>query len=170
MHEAGFFAEPRVWVAIAFILFFALFGTKLWRALAGLLDKRTAAVQAELNEAQRLRREAEVMLADASRRRDEALAEAKALLDGAHAEAARLARAAADDAEAATRRREKMAMDRIAAAEKSAVDTVRYAAAEIAAQAAERAIRDGLTEEADGHLIDRAIGGIAGALVPRRAA
>ena len=39
-HEESFFAEPRNWVVIAFILFFVLFGRKLWGALAGMLDAR----------------------------------------------------------------------------------------------------------------------------------
>jgi F-type H+-transporting ATPase subunit b len=170
MHEAGFFAEPRTWVAVAFIIFFILFGKKLWQAIAAMLDKRTEAVRAELAEAQRLRQEAEAMLTDARKRREAALAEARALLEGAKAEAARLAREAAEDAEAAARRRERMAMDRIAAAEKAAVDEVRMLAAEIATAAARDAIREGLTAEADARLIDHAIGNLTAALTPRRAA
>jgi len=170
MQEESFFADPRTWVAVAFVIFVAVLGPKLWKALAGMLDKRTETVRAELAEAARLRKEAEAMLADASRQRANALTEAKALLEGAKTEAARLAKAAAEEAEASARRREKMAMDRISAAEKSAVDSVRFAAAEIAAQAAEQAIREGLSAEADGQLIDRAIGGLNTALAPRRAA
>jgi len=161
MHEESFFADPRSWVAAAFVIFFVLFGAKLWAVLAAILDKRTESVRAELDEASRLRREAEAMLADASTRRAEAIAEAKALLDGAHAEAARLAAAAAADAEAGARRREKMAHDRIAAAEK---------AADVACVAAGRVIRDGLTPQADGALVDYAITGLSTALSPRRAA
>ena len=82
MQEESLFAEPRLWVAIAFILFFVLFGRKLWAALAGMLDDRAAKVRAELEEAARLRREAEAMLRDAEKRRAEALAEAKALIAG----------------------------------------------------------------------------------------
>ena len=72
------------------------------------------------------------MLKDAQTRRDAAIAEAKQLLAGAAAEATRLAQAAAAEAEAAARRREQMAMDRIAAAEKAAVDEVRTTAVEVA--------------------------------------
>ena len=170
MHEASFFAEPRVWVAISFIIFFVLFGRKLWQPLVGLLDRHTAAVRAELAEAQRLREEAETMLADARQRREAALSEAQTLLTRAKEEAARVASEAAADAEAAAHRRERMAMDRIAAAEKAAVSEVRSLATEIATAAAERAIREGLSAEADGHLIDHAIGMLPGALAPRRAA
>ncbi len=170
MHEVSFWAEPRTWVAVAFIIFFLIFGKKLWQAFANLLDKRTDAVRAELAEAQRLREEAEAMLRDASARREAALADAQALLAHAKEEAARVAREAAAEAQAAAQRRERMAMDRIAAAEKSAVDEVRTLAAEIATAAAEQAIREGLTAEADARLIDHAIGALPSALAARRAA
>lgn len=99
MHEEpGFFAEPRNWVFIAFVLFFVLFGRKLWAALAGMLDDRGAKVRTELEEAARLRQEAEAMLRDAEARRADALREAQALIEGAKAEAGRVAAAAGAEA------------------------------------------------------------------------
>jgi F-type H+-transporting ATPase subunit b len=171
MHEeAGFFAEPRNWVIIAFILFFVIFGRKLWSALAQMLDDRGARVRAELDEAARLRREAEAMLRDAETRRAEALREAQALVEGAKAEAERVAAAAAAEAEASARRREQMAMDRIAAAEKAALDEVRLTAAEVATTAARQVIKDGLSPEADARLVDHAIAQLPSALAQRRVA
>jgi F-type H+-transporting ATPase subunit b len=168
--EPGFFGEPRNWVLIAFFLFFILFGKKLWGALAGMLDDRAAKVRAELEEAARLRQEAEAMLRDAEKRREEALREAQALIAGAKTEAERVAAAAATEAEASAKRREQMAMDRIAAAEKAAVDEVRTTAAEVATVAARQVIAEGLSAEADAHLIDHAITQLPSALASRRAA
>ena len=170
MHEPGFFAEPRNWVLIAFVLFFVLFGRKLWSALAGMLDDRAARVRTELDEAARLRQEAEAMLRDAEARRAEALRDAQALIEGAKAEAGRVAAAAAADAEQAARRREQMAMDRIAAAEKAAVDEVRLTAAEVATVAARQVIAEGLSADADARLIDHAISQLPTALASRRLA
>jgi F-type H+-transporting ATPase subunit b len=170
MQETSIFAEPRNWVALAFIVFFLLFGRKLWGAITALLDDRAAKIRAELDEAARLRTDAEAMLKDAQARREAAIVEAKQLLDGAKVEAARLAQAAADEAEAAARRREQMAMDRIAAAEKAAVDEVRTTAAEVATVAARQVIADGLSAEADGGLIDQAIAQLPAALAQRRVA
>jgi len=168
-HEESFFGDPKNWVVLAFILFFVLFGKTLWRALAGMLDARAAAVKAELEEASRLRREAESMLRDAQKQRADALADAKALIEGARAEAARVAAAAAAEAEASARRREQMAIDRIAAAEKAAVDDVRLAAAEVATSAARQVLAEELTADADSKLIDQAISQLPAALAPRRA-
>ena len=170
MHGENFFAEPRTWVAIAFVLFFVLFGRKLWSALVGMLDDRAAKVRAELEEAARLRREAEAMLRDAEQRRAQALAEAQALIEGAKVEAARVSAAAMAEAEASAKRREQMAIDRIAAAEKAAVDEVRLTAAEIATVAARQVIAEGLSVDADARLIDHAITQLPSALAQRRVA
>lgn len=169
-HEASFFGDPRNWVLIAFLLFFILFGRKLWGALAGILDARAATVKAELDEAARLRREAEAMLREAEKQRTDAVTEAKALIDGARAEAGRVATATAAEAEASARRREQMALDRIAAAEKAAIDEVRLAAAEVATAAARQVLAEGLSAEADSRLVDQAIMQLPAALSSRRAA
>ncbi len=169
-HEASFFAEPRNWVLIAFILFFVLFGRKLWSVMADRLDARAVSVKTELEEAARLRREAEAMLRDAEKQRTDALTDAKRMIEGAQAEAQRLTVAAAAEAEASARRREQMALDRIAAAEKAAVDEVRLAAADVATAAARQVLAEGLTADADAHLIDHAIQQLPSALAARRAA
>ena len=106
---------------------------------------------------------------DAQSRREAALTDARAMLTAAHAEAARVAEQARTDAEAAGRRREQLAMDRIAAAEKAAVTDVRLAAADIAARAAQEVIAATLSAEGDAPLIDRAIAGLPAALTRRAA-
>lgn len=169
MDLAHFFSEPPNWVAIAYVTFFVLVGRKIWAVVTGLLDARTNAIRAELDEVKRLRDEAEKLLRDANARRVAAISEANALLEGARAEAIRLAAAAEAEAKASAARRERMALERIAAAEKAAVDEVRIAAAEIAAIASERVIREELTGAADAKLIDTAISGLPSAL-GRRAA
>ena len=168
-HES-FFGDPRTWVAIAFIIFFVIFGRKLWATLTAALDKRGVAIRAELDEAARLRHEAEAMLKNAQAQREAGLRDAEATIARAREEAGRMAEAARADAAAAAHRRERMAMDRIGAAEKAAVTEVRLAAADIAARAAEQVIRQGFGAEADSHLVDRAIQGLPAALVGRRAA
>jgi F-type H+-transporting ATPase subunit b len=171
MHdEPGFFAEPRNWVILAFILFFIIFGNKLWGALAGMLDARAASVRAEMDEAARLKSEAQGMLKEAEATRAKAQADAKTLIDGAAAEAARVAEATRAETEASARRREQMALDRIAAAQKQAVDEVRTAAAELATIAARQVIAEGLSPESSAALIDQAIAQLPAALASRRAA
>jgi F-type H+-transporting ATPase subunit b len=169
-HEESLFADPKNWVVLAFILFFVLFGKKLWGVLSEMLDARAVSVKTELEEAHRLRQEAESMLRDAEKLRADALADAKQLIEGARAEAIRVTAAAAAEAEASAKRREQMAVDRISAAEKAAVDDVRLAAADIATTAARQVLAEGLTAGADAVLIDHAISQLPAALAARRAA
>lgn len=169
-HHDSLFGDPRTWVGVAFIIFFVIFGRKIWVAVTGILDKRAVTIRAELDEAARLRREAEAMLADATRQREEALRAAETMLARAHEEAVRVADAARAESAAAATRRERMAMDRIGAAEKAALTDVRLAAAEIAARAAQDVIARDFDASADAPLVDRAIQGLPAALSGRRAA
>jgi F-type H+-transporting ATPase subunit b len=153
--------DPEFWVLVSFVIFFVLFGSRLWRVVAGLLDGRADAIRAELAEATRLREEAEAMLADAQRARTEAMAEAGEVLARSQAEAARLTQAAMAEAEASGKRRERLALERIAAAEKAAVTEVRHVAADIATQAAEQVISKDTQSDA---LVDRAIADLPRAL------
>jgi F-type H+-transporting ATPase subunit b len=156
--------DPEFWVLVSFVIFFVVFGGRLWSALAGMLDGRAAAIRAELAEAQRLRQEAEAMLAAAQHARAEAVTEAAQMLDRSRAEVAQLAEAAARESEASARRRERMALDRIAAAEKAALDEVRLTAADVAITAATRVMSAGLGEQTETDILDRAIAALPRAL------
>lgn len=149
--------DPKFWVAASFVIFVLLFGRMAWNRVTALLDARGERIRDELDEARRLRAEAETMLASATAEREAAIAEAAALIERARAEAQRLATAAAAEAEATARRRERMAMDRIAAAEASALTEVRHAAAEIATNAVRDLIIARHDASADAGLIDAAV-------------
>lgn len=157
-------STPEFWVAASFVIFVALAASKGWTIVTRMLDGRGARIRAELNEAQRLRTEAEAMMATARAERAAASTEATQMIERARAEAARLAETSAAEAQSAAGRRERMAMDRIAAAEAGAIAEVRNAAAEIATAAARDVIMTTHMAEADARLVDSAIGGIAGAL------
>jgi len=167
--SGAFWLRPVFWVAVAFVIFFVLFGGKLWAALAKMLDGRIDAIKHELAEAAALRREAEAMLKDAQAQREAALASAARMLEYAREEAARVAAATSAEAEASALRRERMALDRISAAEIAALRDVRVAAVEIATLAAEQVIRQTLGQDSDAFLVDRAIAGLPYALGARAA-
>ena len=149
--------DPKFWVAASFVIFIVLFGKMAWSRATAMLDARGERIRAELDEARRLREEAEAMLAQATAEREAAIAEAAAMIERAQAEAQRLATAAGLEAEAAAKRRERMAMDRIAAAEASAVTEVRNAAAEIATTAVREIIVARHDAASDAVLIDNAV-------------
>ena len=163
-HYEHFWLDPKFWVAVSFVIFFLLLGKKIWAAVTTALDSRGAQIRASLDEAARLRSEAEAMLRQAEADRAAAQAEAATLIERAKAEAERMAAAATAEAEASAARREQMAIGRIAAAEASAVAEVRTAATEVAIAAARSLLAEQVTPEVDASLIDRSMGDLPKAL------
>ncbi len=157
MEGNSILADPHIWELVSFLLFFVVLVRIGWPRIAAMLDARADRVKAELEEASRLRIEAEQLLKQAEADRAAALKEAEQLLARAKAEAERVAAAAAAEAEAAAKRRERMAMDRIAAAEAHALTEVRNAAAEIATAAARSVIAEQMDPATDAKLIDQSV-------------
>ncbi|GAN80656.1 F0F1 ATP synthase subunit B family protein [Acidocella aminolytica] len=155
--KAHFWANGTFWVTVAVLIFAFVAGRKVLGAIGNLLDARTKAVQAALDEAAQLKAEAEAILVDAKVKQEQAAKDAKHILATAHAEAERLANELAAEAEATARRREQMAMDRIQAAEAAAVKEVRAAAIDIATAASSAFLRDTVSNDTDAALIDHAI-------------
>jgi F-type H+-transporting ATPase subunit b len=133
--------KPETWVAFAFIIFLGiLFYAGVHRKLIAALDQRQARIKTELDDARRLREEAEKLLADYQRRQREAEREASDIIASAQAEAERIAADAKSKVEDFVARRTKMAETKIAQAEVQALADVRAAAAEAAVAAAERVL------------------------------
>jgi F-type H+-transporting ATPase subunit b len=131
--------EAEAWVAIAFVLFLGLLVyLGAHRRVAEAIDQRQARIKAELDEAVRLRQEAQAVLAEYERKGREAENEAAAIIASAKAEAERLAAEAKTRMEDFVERRTKMAETKIAQAEAQAVADVRSAAADTAVAAAEK--------------------------------
>src|SRR4051812_33387565 len=84
-------SNPELWVAVGLILFLAIaWMAGAFRLAAGMLDSKAHKIQSDLDEAANLRAEAEAMLADIRRQRDETEVQAKQMLADAEAEARRL--------------------------------------------------------------------------------
>jgi F-type H+-transporting ATPase subunit b len=157
-----FYQDPTFWVAVGFLLFVAL----LWRMgvhrqIAGGLDERAAKIKAQLDEAARLRADAERLLADAEARAASAEADAAAIVAQARAQAAAFAQKAERDLADTIARRTRQAEDRIAAAERAAEASLRAQTADLAARAAARAIAADADAALQASLADRAIEDVA---------
>jgi F-type H+-transporting ATPase subunit b len=158
------FTHGAFWVFVAVVIFAIIAGRKIVAALTGMLDARTQQVRDALDEAAKLKAEAEAMLREAQAAQAQAMADAQQILASAEAEAARMAAALAAEAQATATRRERLAMERIAAAEASAVHEVRAAAIDIATAASAQLLRDSFDASADAAMIDQSITGVPAAL------
>ncbi|QGX99596.1 F0F1 ATP synthase subunit B [Roseovarius faecimaris] len=145
-------------VLIAFLLFIAvLLYLKVPSLLGGLLDKRAAGIQGELDEARALREEAQTLLASYERKQKEVQEQADRIVAHAKEEAAEAAEAAKADLKKSIARRLQAAEDQIASAEQSAVKEVKDKAVVIAVAAAKDVIAKQMTAESGNALIDDAI-------------
>lgn len=152
------------WVALAMLVLIAIM---LWKkvpaAIAGALDRKIAGIRVQLDEAKRLRAEAEVLKAEYEAKAAAAATEADAIVAQAHVDAQDIVAKAQSDAALLIERRGRMAEDKIAAAERAAVAEVRAKAASAAAGAAAMLIAERHDAGVDKTLIDRTIAGLGGA-------
>ena len=155
--------DAEFWVGVAFVVFVGLMiYAKVPSAIAGILDARGQKIQAQLDEANRLRQEAQTLLADIKTRRETAEKAAAAMLAQAKDDAARmLADAKVQLAEDIQRRRD-LAVRKIATAEAQAAADVKAAAADLAAQTAEAVLATRIAGAKSDPLIDAALSGLAG--------
>ncbi|HLY45743.1 MAG TPA: F0F1 ATP synthase subunit B [Stellaceae bacterium] len=151
------FGDPEFWVAVAAAIFVAVAWKPVRRMLIGSLDERAVRIRSELDEARRLRDEAEQLLAQYQAKEREAAAEAQAIIVRAEDEARRIAAQAERDLEAALARRQRLAEERIAQAEAKVLDEIRATAVDVAVAAAREVIAAELDEERGAALVDAAI-------------
>lgn len=149
--------SANFWILIAFITFAGVFGRKAWAAIKTLLDKRSEKIKAELDEAQRLREEAQVVLEEYRQKRAEAEREAQQMVEQAKIEAERHASDSKKSLADNMQRREQAAMQRIAQAENEALREVRETAAELAIKATADLIKQNLDDEKSDAIIERSI-------------
>ncbi|HEY0113094.1 MAG TPA: F0F1 ATP synthase subunit B [Allosphingosinicella sp.] len=161
-------AEPKAlgmdataWVALAMIVVVAIL---LWKkvpaAIGKALDRKIEGIRQQLDEAAQLRAEAEALRSEYEAKAASAEAEAAATLERARHEADLIVRQAQADSEALIERRGRMAEDKIAAAERHAIEQVRARAATAAAAAAAQLISTELDAQGDKALVDRTIAGL----------
>ncbi len=167
MHEApvSMFATAEFWVAISFFVFLAIiFYYKVPAMLTKALDKRANDISNELDEARRLREEAEALLASYQRRQAEAMQEADAIIAQAKVEAENLAEETRVAMEAQVVRRQQLAEDKIHLAEAQAITEVRAAAADIAINAARAVISEKVDVARDSAIVEKSISELAAKL------
>jgi F-type H+-transporting ATPase subunit b len=146
------------WVGIAFIAFLlVLLYYKVPALIAKALDERAAAIRKELDEARRLREEAQALLADYQRKHRNAGQEAEAIVEQARREAEAFAGETRKALAESVDRRRRQAEERIARAEAQAVEDVRGAAVDMAIATAEKILREKAAGSSGAALIDESI-------------
>jgi len=153
--------DATAWVSLAMAVFIGiLLLKKVPGLIGGALDGRIAQIKTQLEEASKLRSEAEALKAEYEAKLTAAAGEADAMRKSAEHEAATLLEDAKANASALVVRRQKMAEDKIGAAERAAIADIRSKAVTAATNAAGMLIAQGHDAKADKLLVDDAIKGL----------
>ncbi|CAK0753919.1 ATP synthase subunit b 3 [Azospirillaceae bacterium] len=146
--------DATFWVAVAFFVFVAAVFRKAASFLTTSLDARGERIRKELDDAQKLREDAQAVLEQCQKRAAEAENEAAAIIAHAHEGAARIRQRAEAEVKAAVKRCEAQAIDRIAQAEASALAEVRNMAVDIAISASRKLFEERVAAGVPDPLID----------------
>jgi F-type H+-transporting ATPase subunit b len=150
--------EAEFWVGVAFVLFV---GLMVWLKVPAMavkqLDAKADKIRAELAEAERLRKEAEGLLAQIRTRREEVEQQAKDMLANAEVEARQIEADAHARLEDQIRRRGELAQQKIAQAELEAARDVKTTAAELAADVAAAILSERVQTMASDPAVDKAV-------------
>jgi F-type H+-transporting ATPase subunit b len=156
--------DAEFWVVIALIIFIGVvLYIRVPRLLTTALDNRIRKIEADLDEAARLRAEAQSLLDSYANKRAEAEAEAQGIVAAAREEADRLAKEAAVALEALIGRRSKTVEEKITQAEQQAIAEVRGRSADVAIEAARLILGKQMADKGD-TLVSQAIRDVAAKL------
>lgn len=143
MESHSLIDSTTFWVGVAFFIFVGLSFRAGKKAATKWLDGKIAKIERDLEDAARLRREAEELLKTAHARHQQATAEATSIIADAETQAKALAATIAAETEKQLARREQQVVDRIAQAERQALSDVQRQTV----AAALSVVRDILTKE-----------------------
>lgn len=150
--------DPTFWVAVGLVIFLGIVVyLKAPASMARALDDRAERIRNELDEARRLREEAQALLAEYQRKQHDAEREAEDIVTQAREEAERYAAETRAKLEETLERRMQLADDKIAQAEAQAISDVRTMAADVAVAAATRLLGEELTEAKAKSLVEDGI-------------
>lgn len=146
------------WIAVAFAgLIALLIYKKVPNLITGALDKKSAEIKRQLEEARSLRTEAEALLAQQQSQQKDAVRQVKEIAAQAAEEAEILARETRASLEATIERRSRLAQEKISQAEAQAIKEVREVVINVATEAARELIAEALKGERQKTIVDEAI-------------
>ena len=136
--------SQTAWVLIAFILFFVLVGRKLWPALTTNLDQRKKMIENELNEAKKLREEAQTELNASLKKQKEINQQVLDIINDAKSAAKQIEADALKKSDIIIKRKEEQARQKINNAQIEALNNIKNISAELSVKSAKVYIQNEL--------------------------
>lgn len=151
------FLDQTFWVGVSFIIIVGLLAKPVGKIVIAALDNRSNRIQQDLDEALRLKEEAQALLASYQRKQKEAIAEAAHIVEFATAEAKRIVEDSSANLEESLNKRIEMSMQKIAAHEQQILNSIKEKAIHQAMQAAKQLIAENSSEKDSEKLIKQAL-------------
>jgi len=155
-HSVSLLQDSYFWLVVATTIFVFVAYKYGRKPLLDALDGRTNRIKSELEEAEKLRVEAQELLANYEHQHREAVKNAEEIMKHAEESSKRIQKEAASKLKEQLTRREEQLLERIERAEISAIEDVRNQAADIAISATQKLIETTLSKKGNG-LVDQAI-------------
>lgn len=158
--QGAIYEDPAFFVALGFVIFVAIAAKKVWPMIGRGLDERSKKISDQLEQAARLREEAETLLKQYEVQQKQMLKEAEEIVENAKKDAKAIRDTAAKDLKASLERRAAQAEENIARAEQQAVADMRAHLIDVATEATRSVVVKQLEGQKDDPAITRALAAI----------
>ena len=148
---------PEFWVAVGFLILLAVLFKPAKKMIIASLDSRAEKIRSSLDEAEKLREEAQHVLADYQRKQREAAKEIEGLVANARSQAETMRCEAENSVKNALAHREQVALEKISQKEADAIAEVRNLAVDMAIKASGELLERRLGQKQSQELIETAI-------------
>jgi len=152
-----FFTDTGSWVLISFLIFAAIVFVKARARIVKSLDDKIEAIRLEIETAEKLRNEAQALLAEYEQRQQDAAIESERIVQTAKEHAEVISRDAEEHIRQTAERRERQLQERLARMEEEALQHIRVYAADLAIKATREIIAEKMDKDDSNRLIEESI-------------
>ena len=149
--------DTGIWVALSFIVFVVFAYIMGRKSIAGMLDANINEIKLEIENAERLRVEAQELLAQYQRKQRDAEKEAASILENAQSQAKQTQITADKELQETMKRREEQLEDRLKRLEENAIGEIQNYAAQLAVDATREMIVQTIDKGTNTDLNEQAI-------------
>ena len=151
------FADPQIWVAISFVLFFVFFGKLIWKQLSKFLDSKILEIENEINEAQKLHRDAKNLLEVEVKKSQDLDLVIKEIIDDSKNKSYKILLENKEKIEQQIKILEKESLEKIKVIQNKALDDIKIEIIDKASSIAENIVKDKLSKKSQHNIIQESV-------------
>ncbi len=139
--------DPQIWVAVSFLLFFAIFGNLIWKKFSNFLDSKINTISEEISLASNLHREAKDLLSEEMKKFQGLDNEINIILEEGKLKAQSLYNENKEKVNKEIEKMEKSSVEKINYLEKQAIKDIQYKISDNALKLTEKFLEKTLNKE-----------------------